>query len=873
MFHRFLTRLLLPRLGLVFAANLLVASTIHAAPNDPPPKEPVPPTLFPGPVVPVRDPAAIAALMQRVADFQLAWPDPRPTHHWTRATGYLGLLSASRVTGNPAYEKALLALAEDYKWRLGPVRYHADDHIVGQTYLALNELHPDPARIAPLRATFDAILAEPKSSSLAHSGPTRSDRWSWCDALFMAPPTWAGLSIATGDPRYLEFMLREWRVADDYLYDPVERLYFRDDRYFKVPDRNGKKLFWGRGNGWVLGAYARVLPLIPADHPARPALVARFREFAARVVELQSPDGLWRTSMLHPEGYDFGETSGSALFCYGLAWGVNSGLLDRAAFAPAALRSWDALAAHVMPDGRLIHVQPVGHRPFRFDLDTYEVYGSGALLLAGEQIHRLVSTPPPAPVVAAPAAAAPVSLDWWREARLGLFIHWGVYSLAAGEWKGEKTSSIAPWKGRPFSEFLMLQGRIPIADYSVFARDFNPVRFDADTWARTAREAGLRYLVFTAKHHDGFAMYHSASSPYNIVDHTAFKRDPLRELADACARHDLKLGIYYSLGRDWHDPDVATNWPTRGGRSNTWDYPDEDAKVFNRYFKRKVLPQVRELLTGYGPVGVLWFDTPELISKAESQELLALVRELQPACIVNDRIGNRLGDFTTSEQKIPDDANLRPWETCLTLGRNWGYNRYDDAWKSPETVVRLLTDTVAKGGNFLLNVGPRPEGDFPAESLPRLAALGRWLEVNSAAIHGTRPWLNHSESAAPATVANNAAAKPAMDADTIHDATPKGLEPDLRFTRDASGAIYLIARSWHAPVVIASTLGLKSPGAPRLASVSLLGSPSELAWKQTDESLEITFPATRPGEIPVWVFKLTPAPAASAATAASPSAS
>ncbi|MEO0054949.1 MAG: hypothetical protein RLZZ50_896 [Verrucomicrobiota bacterium] len=401
MFSRFSTRLILA------ASTLLACLSLHSAPNDPPPKVPAPPTLFPGPVVPVREPAAIVALMERVADYQLASPDRRPVHHWARATGYLGVLATARLSTKPAYEQALLGLAESTDWRPGPIKYHADDHIVGQTYLALHTRNPEPVRIARLRALFDTILATPKTSSLAHVGPERSDRWTWCDALFMAPPAWAGLSATTGDPRYLEFMLREWRATDDYLYDPAERLYFRDSRFFSKPEPNGKKMFWGRGNGWVLAAYARVLPLIPETRPERAALVARYREFAARVAELQGADGLWRTSLLNPAGYDFGETSASALFCYGFAWGVNAGLLDRDDFAPVALRAWDALAAHVQPDGRLIHVQPVGDRPYRFDLDSTEVYGSGALLLAGEQIHRLVATPPPAPVAATPTSTAP----------------------------------------------------------------------------------------------------------------------------------------------------------------------------------------------------------------------------------------------------------------------------------------------------------------------------------------------------------------------------------------------------------------------------------------------------------------------------------
>ncbi len=389
---------ILIRLRLVLASLVLAAPAFGAVePIQTPLPEPPPPKLSPGPVVPLRDPAAIVALMERVADFQLAWPDKRPVHHWTRATGYLGLLAASRTSANPAYEKALLALAEGHQWRLGPWRYHADDHIVGQAYLELYEKHRDPRMITPLREMFDLILKTPSTNSLEYGGWKNSDRWCWCDALFMAPPAWAALARATGDVRYLDFMIKEWIEAEASLYDREEQFYHRDSRFFPKREQNGKKIFWSRGNGWVLAAYARVLPYIPEDHPARPAIVARFREFAARVVAVQPADGLWRTSLLDTERYTSGETSGTALFCYGLAWGVNNGLLDRAAVAPAALRAWDALAAHVMPDGRLIHVQPVGNSPARFNLDTYEVYGSGALLLAGEQIIQLTRKPAATP--------------------------------------------------------------------------------------------------------------------------------------------------------------------------------------------------------------------------------------------------------------------------------------------------------------------------------------------------------------------------------------------------------------------------------------------------------------------------------------------
>lgn len=323
-------------------------------------------------------------------------------------------------------------------------------------------------------------------------------------------------------------------------------------------------------------------------------------------------------------------------------------------------------------------------------------------------------------------------MQWWSEARFGLFIHWGVYSAAGGEWKG--TTNHAEW--------LQLTAKIPIAEYTQLAARFNPVQFDADTWAQIASDAGMKYVVLTSKHHDGFAMYDSPSNPYNIVKATPFKRDPVKELAEACRRRGLRFCVYYSLGRDWHDPDVPTGSPGNakfppGSRSNLVDFPDESKKDFAKYFERKVKPQVRELLTHYGPIGIMWFDTPEKITKAQSTELLALIRELQPACIVNVRIGNGLGDYGTPEQEIPSAVTAKPWETCMTLNRHWGYNKADDKWKSSEELLRNLIDIVSKGGNYLLNVGPTGEGVIPAPSVDRLREIGVWLKVNGEAIYGT----------------------------------------------------------------------------------------------------------------------------------------
>ena len=333
--------------------------------------------------------------------------------------------------------------------------------------------------------------------------------------------------------------------------------------------------------------------------------------------------------------------------------------------------------------------------------------------------------PKDVPLAAAPDAGAQQRLAWWSEARFGMFIHWGLYSQDGCFYKGTNGGS----------EHMMQRLKIPLADYARIADDFNPVGFNADEWVRIAKDAGMKYMVLTSKHHDGFAMYASETNDYNIVERTPWHRDPVQELAAACRKAGLKFGVYYSLGRDWADPDV----PTRDGyRSNTWDYPDESKKVFARYFERKVKPQITELLTHYGPIAVLWFDTPEEISAAESHELVALIHRLQPDCIVNSRVGHGLGDYGVSEQKIPGGADAKPWETCMTLNGHWGYFKGDEKWKPAPTVIHNLVDIISKGGNYLLNVGPTGKGVIPAGAVADLSAVGAWMQVNGEAIYGTK---------------------------------------------------------------------------------------------------------------------------------------
>jgi alpha-L-fucosidase len=370
-------------------------------------------------------------------------------------------------------------------------------------------------------------------------------------------------------------------------------------------------------------------------------------------------------------------------------------------------------------------------------------------------------------------------MAWWRDAKFGMFVHWGVYSQAEGEWRG--TTNHAEW--------LQLTAKIPLPEYARFAATFHPDLFDAESWAKAAKGAGMKYLVVTAKHHDGFAMFDSPSDPYNVVKAASFGRDPLKEISEACRKNGLKFCVYYSLGRDWHDPDVPTGSEGSmksppGWRSNLLDFPDEKHKVFSRYFNRKVKPQITELLSNYGPIGILWFDTPEKISRKESAELLGMVRALQPDCIVNDRIGNRIGDYATSEQQVPVAGSTSPWEACMTLNGHWGFNKHDSNWKSTETLIRNLCDIASKGGNYLLNVGPDSHGVIPEESIKRLAEVGAWMKVNGVAIYGTTATPFGAEAGSFSPTEKDKKGQPVFKPDWSWRATQK------------PGHLYLIVFKW-----------------------------------------------------------------------------
>jgi rhamnogalacturonyl hydrolase YesR len=339
----------------------------------------------PGP--PARDlssalkPGAVRKAMRKVADWQLQTAEARFSTDWTFAALYDGLLAASRTTGDPRYRDAVVKFAEQTRWQLGPRFAHADDEAVGQSYLELDLEQPAPERMAAMKAEGDKLLARPDDP--AH------DLWWWCDALFMAPPALARLAKVTGDTRYLDYMDREWWLTSAHLYDPAAHLYFRDAGYLNRHEKNGARLFWSRGNGWVLAGLARVLAFMPADYPSRARYVAQFREMAQAVAAIQGADGLWRSGLLDAADYPHPEVSGSAFFTFALAWGVNEGLLDRKTYVPVVARAWKGLVSHIYADGRLGSIQKIGAAPGSLSPGGSYVYGVGAFLLAGSEVDRL----------------------------------------------------------------------------------------------------------------------------------------------------------------------------------------------------------------------------------------------------------------------------------------------------------------------------------------------------------------------------------------------------------------------------------------------------------------------------------------------------
>ncbi len=310
-------------------------------------------------------------------------------------------------------------------------------------------------------------------------------------------------------------------------------------------------------------------------------------------------------------------------------------------------------------------------------------------------------------------------MAWWREAKFGLFIHWGVYAVPAGKY-GENTN---------YGEWIMNSARIPSAEYKEYARQFNPLKYDPAAWVKVAREAGMRYIVITSKHHDGFALYPSDVTDWDVVDATPYGKDLLGPLVDEAKKAGLKMGFYYSQAQDWNHPGGAK---ARFQEGDGWD--EAHKGDFDVYLENIALPQAKELLSRY-PLDIFWWDTPTWMNEERTRPFVEALK-VRPDIITNNRLGVD-GDTKTPEQFVPVTGHEGDWETCMTMNRHWGYNAYDDDWKSSEELIHKLIEICSKGGNFLLNVGPTAEGEFPQPSIERLEDMGAWLKVNGESIYGT----------------------------------------------------------------------------------------------------------------------------------------
>ena len=427
-------------------------------------------------------------------------------------------------------------------------------------------------------------------------------------------------------------------------------------------------------------------------------------------------------------------------------------------------------------------------------------------------------TPRPAITLASPEEAAREMNNprakWFREAKFGLFIHWGLYAIPAGTWKGQQVAGIGEW--------IMNRAKIPVKEYEQLAAQFNPVKFNAEEWAQMAQDAGMKYLTITSKHHDGFALFKSPASRYNIVDATPFKRDPLKELQAACAKRGIKLCFYYSQAQDWHEPN---------GAGNTWDFGPDEKKDFDQYLRDKALPQVREILTQYGPLGMIWFDTPRLMTEQRAKEFTNMVRELQPNCLINGRLGGT-GDYrSTGDNRIPNQVVPGVWEVPATINDTWGFKSYDTNWKPPADVVFKLVDIVSKGGNYLLNVGPTAEGIIPQPSVDVLRAVGRWMKVNGEAIYGAGTSPFGQEFGQLSATRKDSSGQPVFEQAKDWRATTK------------PGKLYIHVFTWPKELTLDGVKG-------KVTKAYLLADPQRKALKfsQSAGKLIVQLPDKAPGE-------------------------
>lgn len=431
----------------------------------------------------------------------------------------------------------------------------------------------------------------------------------------------------------------------------------------------------------------------------------------------------------------------------------------------------------------------------------------------GERFNISTQHPVPSIQDTETAAEKNARMEWFREARFGMFIHWGLYSILAGRWQGQEVPGIGEW--------IMNRASIPVAQYKALAAQFNPTLFSAEGIVGLAKSAGMKYIVITSKHHDGFAMFHSKANSFNIVDATPFKRDPLAELAAECRKQGIKLGFYYSQDQDWTAPGGAA-YKTGDHQPPTYHWDPAQNGSFANYLETKAIPQIRELLSNYGEFpAIVWFDTPTSDMTPELAGKIVKVLDEHPRLIWNNRLGGGYqGDTETPEQYIPPRGYPgRDWESCMTMNDTWGYKVDDTNFKSTETLLHNLIDIASKGGNYLLNIGPKATGEVPEPEVTRLQEMGKWLAVNGESIYATQPTLFGAEAGALSTTVKDESGKPKFISSWKWRSTTKADRiyihlfewPGTSFQLDSvprtvTGA-YLLADASRSPLKVAQTGG------------------------------------------------------------------
>lgn len=429
------------------------------------------------------------------------------------------------------------------------------------------------------------------------------------------------------------------------------------------------------------------------------------------------------------------------------------------------------------------------------------------------------------------------TLEWFQDAKFGMFIHWGLYAIPAGVWDGHKIHDMP--KGRPtLVEWIQYMAEIPRAEYAQLAANFNPFLFDAEAIVDLAKRAGMQYLVITTKHHDGFAIYDSKVSDFDVMDATPFKRDIVRELHEACAAAGIAFGVYYSHNLDWADgsdaqvsiEQVKHDEPISTYGANTWD---PSPNTFAEYLENKALPQVHELLTQYPDMKMLWYDIPTHMNPEQSWKFYTTAYELQPQMIINHRIGNGFGDYSIpGDNKIPDnlDTILKPWETVGTFNNSWGFSSYDQDWKTPMEILYWMVEIVSKGGNYMLNIGPTGLGGVPRESVQTLEVIGQWLKVNGEAVYGTRPWKLNREGPTTVVMAGTTHREK-------HGFSTTFTTEDFWFTHK-DGCVYAISLAQADSSIVIKSLGSNETN---VSSVELLGV-GPVPFEQKESGLKVMLP-------------------------------